>query len=104
MQAPGNLTQGAMLNGLNELGEDIAILPNYFRQFVKSALGLGAMAALKFFQAIDLELLFMARCADHFHGWKFAVRSAIPIQANDGPGAVVNLLFVAMGGRLDLAA
>ena len=60
MQAPGNLTQGAMLNGLNELGEDVAVLPNYFRQPVERALGLGTMAAFEFFQAIDLELLFLA--------------------------------------------
>src|SRR5439155_12228514 len=104
MQAPGNLAQGAMLNGLNELCEDIAALPDHFCQFVERALGLGAMAAFESSQAIDLELLFLARCADHFHGRKIVVPIAIPVQANDGPGAIVDLLFVAMGGGLDLAA
>src|SRR6266699_57471 len=104
MQAPGNLAQGTMLNSLNELGEDVACLFNHFRQFVEGALGIGAMAAFEFCQAIDLELLFLARCADHFHGPEFITGIAIPIQADDGPGAVVDLLFVAMGGGLDLAA
>src|SRR5216683_4354986 len=102
VQACRDLAQGAMLNCADKLGENVAAALHDLGQLVQRAPGLGAMTPLEFLQAIDLNLLFLPRSADHFNSGEILRGRAIAVQTDDRTDALVDLLLVSMGRGLDL--
>ena len=89
---------------MDQFLEHVAAAFNDRGKTVERPLGSGAVPVFEFLQAVHLKLFLPARRADHFDRRRRVGFITISVQANDGPGAVIDLLFVPMRGRLDLAA
>src|SRR5919109_5606452 len=104
VQACRNLTQRTMFDGVDQLGEGISAVLDHPRQCVQRAHGLPAMAPLEFLQAPDLELFSLTRRAHELYRGGLITGASVAVQPDHRADSFVDLLFVAMGRGLDLAA
>jgi len=91
-----------MFDRVDEFLKDVAAAFNDAGQRIERTFGFPGVAPFEIPQAIDLKLFPTACGANDFGLRELIGRSDIAIQADDGPCAVRDLLFVTVRGGLDL--
>ena len=92
-----------MLHCLEQLGKYVASVFDNARQIVEHTHGLPCVLAFEFSEPVNLKLFLRARCADNRHLRRRSL-GPVSVQADDRPRAVINLPFVPVRARLNLAA
>src|SRR6266571_5063440 len=93
-----------MLDGVKQLGKNVAAALDHRPESIQGTLGLLAMAALELLQPVHLKLLAAARSAHDFNRRNAGFGFNITIQAYDGPEALIDLPFVTQRRGLNLTA
>src|SRR3954463_366569 len=104
MQTASDLAKGAMLDGIDQLLKNVLSSLHDAGEAVERWAGMFPMRALEFRQTVQLQFSLLRRRSHDFHFRFGSSGFAIGVRAPDGPRAIVDLLFVAVGGGLNLAA
>src|SRR6266851_4494922 len=93
-----------MLDGLDQFREHVSPLPNDIGKPIQGARCVPVVAAFEALKAVHLQLLPGARGADDCHVRRIKRARTITVEADNWPRALLDLAFVAVGSRLNLAA
>src|SRR5262249_42149535 len=104
LQTPSNLAQRTDFDRVEQRRETILTDLHDSREFVESAFRFLSVFLFELREPIYLQLLFLTRRANELYFRSVVIAVSIFVQSNDRSRAVVDLLFIAVCGALDLAA